>query len=440
VLEYWMQNGKAALSLINYDKSKPPKIKEFRQLLRSIYQPNGKGTKMSVSLFYPIYSAVDKDERNLRGFAKFFLNQLTKKPERGLSCTYCNAAGAKEMASYVYPFITQLGKYPNIYSMGHVKSLNLCNSCMLTSFAANNRLLFRANSLSNREDYISAIMFFSENEKELKKFYRGFIEPNLAPTNYTNMQILSSRKKNEFSYDKVWFPEEFLAVLIDYISTRIRDYERLRIPLGAFVFSYNRMSTGLGATNIYDSFDLINDLNPFIRSFGKLKSVTKNPNAFKILFRNLRGGGALDDLGSFYDRRQFLRKLLIYRKLDWKAIENLIIYNAGQDRRISYIKPFISELIHELSLSVGSLFQSANNVGYKLGMSLKQKEKNKKRVKKFLYDFRRCRRPVEFLSLVNLVQAQAETTVYPEAFTAGKDFDAAKTAFLIGFANAIFGK
>lgn len=431
-----MQNGKAALSLINYNPKNLPEIKDFRNLLEPLYQPNGKNTKMAVSLFYPVYPAVKKDERNKGGFAKFFFDQITRKPNRVLTCTYCNALGAKEMASYVFPFITQIGKYPNIYSMGKIRSLNLCNPCMLTSFAANNRILFRANRLNNNTDYISAIMFFSDNEKELKKFYRGFIQGNLVPTFYTNMQILATRGDKEFSYDKVWFPEEFLAVLIDFISSKINDYTKLEKTLGALMFSYNRTST----TNIYDSFDVVSDLNPFIRSFIKLRLITKNVHAFRILFRNLRGEGSLNNLTSFYDRRQFLRKLLIYRRLDWKAITNLIIFNAGQDRVIAYIKPFISELIDELSLSLASAFHGGNSIGYKVGKSLREKEKNPRRNKKFLYDFRRCRRPLEFLSLLNLVQAQTEITINAEPFTEGKDFEAAKTAFLIGFANAIFGR
>jgi len=431
-----MQNGKAALSLINYDRKKSPKLKDFRNLLEPLYQGNGKNTKMAISLFYPVFPAVKKDERNRQGFAKFFLNQITKKPQKGLLCSYCNTLGAKEMSSYVFPFITQIEKYPNIYSMGKIKSLNLCNSCMLTSFAANNRILFRANKLNASTEYISAIMFFSNNEIELKKFYRGFIQENLIPTFYTNLQILSSSRSTEFSYDKVWYPEEFLAVLIDYISSKISDYKKLAKTLGAFMFSYTRTST----TNIYDSFELVNDLNPFIRSFIKFRLITGNIHAFKILFRSLRGKGSINDLTSFYDRRQFLRKLFIYRKLDWKAITNLIIFNAGRDKAIAYIKPFISELIDGLSLSLTSTFQSGNSIGYKVGRSLREKEKNPRRIKKYLYDFRRCRRPLEFLSLLNLVQAQTEITINIEPFVEGKDFEAAKTAFLIGLANAIFGK
>ena len=222
-----MQNGKAALSLINCDIKKP-KIKDFRKILNTIYRPrNGKGTKIAVSLFYPIYNQVKENERNRNGFANFFFNQITKKPSVSLSCSYCNSKGAKEMVSYAFPFITKIGKYPNAYSKGRIKSLNLCNNCMLTSFAANNRLLFRANSVSSKHDYISVIMFFSENEKVLGKFYSNFIEENLIPTNYTNMQIQVSKKKNEFSYDRVWFSEEFLAVLIDHISYKIQDFRKL---------------------------------------------------------------------------------------------------------------------------------------------------------------------------------------------------------------------
>jgi len=91
-------------------------------------------------------------------------------------------------------------------------------------------------------------------------------------------------------------------------------------------------------------------------------------------------------------------------------------------------------------LSLTSTFQSGNSIGYKVGRSLREKEKNPRRIKKYLYDFRRCRRPLEFLSLLNLVQAQTEITINIEPFVEGKDFEAAKTAFLIGLANAIFGK
>lgn len=87
-----------------------------------------------------------------------------------------------------------------------------------------------------------------------------------------------------------------------------------------------------------------------------------------------------------------------------------------------------------------TIFQSANEVGYHIGASLRKTETNPKRLKKTVYDFRRCRRPQELLDMLNLLQAQAETTVYADPFTHLQYFETAKTGFLIGLSNAIFTK
>jgi hypothetical protein len=50
-----MQNGKAALSLIKYNYKLQPTQKNISELLNPIFQKNGKNTKLSYSLFYPLY-------------------------------------------------------------------------------------------------------------------------------------------------------------------------------------------------------------------------------------------------------------------------------------------------------------------------------------------------------------------------------------------------
>jgi hypothetical protein len=441
MLEYWMQNGKAALSLINYDNTKPPKEIHFRKLLSSLYQHNGKATKVAISLFWPIYPAVDKDKRNKKGFAEFFLKQITKKPNSALTCTYCGNPGANEMTSYAFPFITQIGKYPNTYSWGQIRSLNFCQTCMLTSFAANNRLLFRANSPNRNRDYISILMFFSNDSNDLKRFYRGFIEEMLTPSFYTNLNILGKSKKRQ--YDKFWYPEEFLAVLVDYVTLKIKEFGTIEKNLGVLLYSFSRVSSGVSATIIYDSFDIVDDLNPFIRSFSRLND--KNPYAFRILFRNLRTSDSnSNNPGDFIDRRRFLRKILVYRSLDWKAIQALVMLNAAKHRSVYFFKAFISVIMDELRLSGKTTFEGAHSVGYRLGKELTEskpdKKINPKRLKKFLFDFRRCRRQEDFLSMLNLIQAQIETGVNAQPFTVSTEFEMAKCGFLIGFANAIFQK
>jgi hypothetical protein len=445
-----MQNGRVALSLVPHDIKKDPAGKVFRKLLYPLYRPNGRTTKLSFFLFYPIYNQVE--ERNMRGFAEFFHKALTRKENSQLSCTYCGHEGANEMASYVFPFITMRDKYPNTYSWGEIRSLNFCSRCMLTSFAANNRLLFVANSPTRKSDQISTVLFFSSNDNELAKFYSNFIEATLAPTYYTNMRILERVRRKPPDYDKVFYPEELLAVLIDYISNEIHDLRRLGKQLGAMVFSCKRVSTGVSGTTIYDSFDIIDDLNPFIRGFYRFKQNVNNKDAFKIFFKNLRTTvvkkhevGSPNEYsihqGDFIKRRHLFKGLLTYRRLDWKTIESIVMLKASENNIIPYLKSFISVIMDELSLSERDVFRDANNTGYDLGRTMKNKERNPKKLKKFLFDFRRCRRSPEFLTLLNLVQAQAETILYnTERFVSPEHFDMAKVGFLIGYSNAIFKK
>jgi hypothetical protein len=450
-----MQNGRAALSLIPHDVKKEPTEKVFRKLLYPLYRPDGRLTKIAFFLFYPIYNQVNEKERTRKGFAEFFCRTITKRPNSQLSCTYCGLQGANEMASYVFPFITKRDKYPNTYSWGEIKSLNFCPKCMLTSFAANNRLLFRANSPTGKSDFISIVLFFSSDDNQLAKFYADFTDPTLAPTYYTNMKILERVKKSHPEYDILWYPEELLAVLIDYISNKIHKRRRLDKQLGALLFSCNRISSGVSGTTIYDSFDIIDDLNPFIRGFYRLnKENVKSQDAFKVFFRHLRTGSssrttvdggngrtAFSTVGDFKLRRHFFRELLVHRRWEWKAIESLVILKASDNKTIPYLKSFISVIMDELSLSGKDTFREANNTGYNIGKAIKKKETNYKRLKKFIFDFRRCRSPQDLLYLLNLLQTHAETPLYnTDAFVSPEDFDMAKTGFLIGFSNAIFLK
>lgn len=444
-----MQNGKAALSLIGQSSTseKPLKEKDFRKLLYPLFQPSGKGTKLAVSLFYPIYNAVKEDKRNRDGFANFFYRHLVLSKMNGRrSCVYCGKIGATEIVSYVFPFITTLDKYPNTYSRGRVQSLNLCLECKITSFAANNRLMFKSNSTSPKSDHISCIMFFSQNEESLAKFYRNFLESSLLPTLSYNMSLFRkstkvSRSEEYSTYDNIWYSDELLAVLIDFIGEKISDFKSIDKRLGAISLSYNRVLSGLAATSIYDSFEIIDDLYPLIRAFAKLKVRSSNSNAFKIMFRNMRVEGLTVNERNYRERRRFFRRLLIYRDIEWKSLQVLVMNKVREDRMVPYLKSFILVLMEELSLSIEQeLFKVASNVGYHLGMRLKKAESNPKRLKKVIYEFRRCRRSYQLLDRLNLFQAQVETTVYADPFTHLQYFEIAKTGFLIGLSNAIFKK
>ena len=439
-----MQNGKAALSIIGYNYKKQPTQNQISELLKPIYREDDTDTKISFSLFYPIRNQI-KNERNKIGFSKFFLKQLTKRIEsKNFLCVYCGNQGSSEIISYIFPFITTIHKYPNIYSMGKIKSLNFCSKCMLISFAANSRWLFNVRNPTNKIDFFSAIMFFANNEIELRRFYRNFTERNLLPSRYTNMEILpqefASKRANENTYNATWFPEEFLALIIYFISKKIKRFNILNKNLGAILLSYNRNSSGAGATIIYNSFDIIDDLFPFIKGIYNLAKKTKNDDSFLILFKHLKKDLFSNKPDDYTFRRQFFRQLLLNKRFDWKTIQSIIMLKATEDKTIPFLKSFIITMSEELSLnSDKAVFAAGNNLGYRIGMKIKGYEINYKRLKKYIFDFRRCRRPKDFLSLLNLVQAQSESTVYADIFVNDK-FEIAKTGFLIGFSNAIFTK
>ena len=88
--------------------------------------------------------------------------------------------------------------------------------------------------------------------------------------------------------------------------------------------------------------------------------------------------------------------------------------------------------------NLSSLYSYKSNVGYKLGRVLKEIEGNPNRLKKFIFDLRRCRRLEDFLSIVNLMQARASVSVFSKTLFNNADFQVVKVGFLIGYTNAIF--
>jgi len=453
-----MQNGVTALSKIGLRQKQQPRKQDLKEqhvqrLLIPIYQKDGGRSRLSSALFDKITEKTGKDNTEKDRISKYIYKRLTTPNENSkLLCVYCGNNGAKEVASYIFPFITMRGKYPNTYSMGNIKSLNFCSRCMLISFASNSRWLYRASRTKGNIEFISAIMFFSKDADALGRFYTNFIgEKDLSPSAYSNMKILQgkmaqARQKYPYYYDKTWYAEELLTLILDFLSTKIKTFKMLDKTLGALLFSYRRKLGKLNPTNIYDSFEIIDDLYPFIKAIDRLKRETRREYSFKALFRNLRESDRSSslDIGGFVDRNRLFRRLLVYRTIDWKAVENLVMLKASDRRSIPFLKPFIIAVSEELSLSSEmEIFKKANSTGWTLGKEMKARESNPNRLKKMIFDFRRCRTSKDFLSLLNLVQVQTSTNVYKDdvyVFVNNHDFEIAKPGFLIGFANAVFQK
>jgi hypothetical protein len=187
MLEYWMQNGRVALSSIGQDNLNE---RGMTELLNPIFQTNNENTDLSRSLFSSLTPNIrNKDERNLTGLSKEFYKRVTAKKKNTKSfCIYCGNSGSEDISSYIYPFITNYDRFPNIYSKGNIRSLKFCNHCLLISFAAFNKILFKSNK-KNKTSEISMILFFSNDDEVLKSFYDNFIQVLLKPTYFTNIDL-----------------------------------------------------------------------------------------------------------------------------------------------------------------------------------------------------------------------------------------------------------
>ena len=460
MLEYWMQNGKAALSMIGYDGSKDPNQKDFEKLLKPIFDIHGNTSKLSGILFAPILFLVTKPKPNKRrppyyvqgaggkanfrdGFAKFFAEKIKENGNPTLDCMYCGENKALEIPSYAYPFITQKDKYPNAYSWGDVKSLALCQKCFLIGIAANNRIIFKAQQITNHSAFISMILFFSKDEKDLSVFYKNFIDSTIVSKLFSNTNLFEKSKPNAKGYDMVWYSEEVLFVFLHYISQKISRLHSIDKQLGATIFSYNfTKGTGGGGTKIYDSFEIIDSIDPFVSAIKKFNE--KNDiDAFKTFFRNLRFDEDYKKSGSFVLRRKFIRNLLIHKKIDWKIVEEFITLKMREDRIIPHMKSFIHVLLNELNMPEKKEFDTVYKLGYRLGMETSKKE-NPNFGKKFMYQLKKTPNPPKFLETLQLLQSiigalisKSDMLLFSED---QKKFRIRKTMFLMGFTNALISK
>ena len=109
---------------------------------------------------------------------------------------------------------------------------------------------------------------------------------------------------------KVWYAEELLFVLLNYLSRKINQLKDIDVDLGALLFSYHASYTGTNKTTIYDSFDIVDDISPFIRALYKFKNSTKKDNAFSILFYSLKKSKFSNDAGDFIFRKRFCQNII----------------------------------------------------------------------------------------------------------------------------------
>lgn len=410
MLEYWLQNGESVLE----NGSRPLDKKELKRILQPTFQKNGKFTKFSQTFFRHLL-CTDLDD--LLGKIGKSLEKERWNPK--VNCSLCGVSGAAKMKGWVFPFVISKDKFPNLYPNGRVETLTICKNCTEKSIAAYKRVKFSA-----QKDYLSFVLFFSNDSKDLKKFYDS-IQEMVIPQFFRNW--------TDKQPDIIYYPHEFLAYLLYNIATIKVEQKYLSRRLGALIFG---LSTG--SKKIYDNVNILDDLAPLISVFMEVH--TRNHNAFPFLFRRLREEGNDVNPGMFIKRNYFFRRLFIYKTIDWTVLEDILFYNVANNRNIPFINMFLLTLMGELHMSEKEVYEHVSKEGYDVGKELLRAEGNDRdKAKTSLYELRRKRRMEEFLDVLNLIQIKTGKPLDDRPFKENPEaFNRLKTFFLIGMTNAIF--
>ena len=428
MLDYWIQNGDAFYLKLQKDynvKNVEETLNYLNELFDTIFRRDGSLTIFSRTFFSALN--IKNLEDLILKVQKSFSNY---KESKNKACIICGRDGAGTGKGWFYPFIITKDKFPHIYPNAKIAAITFCRDCALRSLLAYHNVFFSA-----QNDYLTFVLFFSDNAESLMYILEK-IKREEAAEYYFNMKSL----------DKVYFPYEYLAVLLDAMTYRIEREELFKRSLGGIVFG---LPIGKSKKKIFDYAEVVTRLNDVIRAFFNFryrmekKFGASGTNYFKVLFQSLRRD-PWQDRGDFIDRNQFFRYIIRYGEINWKIAENILFYNIRAERRgypPPYFTDFIISVLEVFNMSEKELFEKVSNMGYSLGKSLLQTEKDPKKAKQLAFELRRKRKLEEFLDELNLIQLHAETTIDDRPFRENeKLFPKLKVFFLIGFANAIFSK
>jgi len=417
MMEYWLQNGEA--QGIIYPSRK---TREIRDILSPIFRSDGSFTCFSRSMFSHLNVRSEGDlTRRLSSRIKGF------RCSEGRLCSFCGTVGAGKLQGWMFPFIIDKTKFPNLYPSGRVESINVCKPCLMKSLRAYGAVLFSGQRAARTTIHLNAILFFSNAASSLADF-RSIYADAVAPEYYTNW-------KPKIMRDIVYFPHEFLMQMLDYLVSRIADHE-----VGAVMISFSQ--TGK-SKKLYEHVDIATALSPLFLTLRRFNEDSEKSRFFAF-FRSMRKEVPKNAIApeSFIERNRFFRTLLIYHKIEWPVLEDMLFYRLSQDRPIHFLHRFLKEAMVALSDPDGEYYDAASRQGWSLGSSLLDRGESAKSVKASIYELRRERDNIgRFLDLVNDLQLRAESGFDDRVFRAHEDiFSKLRTFFLIGMTNALFQK
>lgn len=437
MIEYWLQNGEA-YALRNAINTEKVNEKEIKDAIERIFQPDGKLTIFSNAIFSSIIpnvknkyrSQIKEDQRiGLKWIAKYIHEQLKSYKGRGI-CSMCGGLRADVIKGWMFPFIIAFDKFPNLYPSGKVKSMLFCKRCATLSILAYNRLFFNAQG----QDHVSILFFFSTSADLLNKIVGAYmtIEPKAATDAFKNIVLDSI----------TYFPYEFLAYMLYKVALSVEkldigynidgEYPELNATVAGFVPKKKKLYFEVSIINRIEI--VLSSILKFIKSSGV--------NAFKQMYVLMRmSENESVKVNQFIERERFFKYLLKYKKINWSAALNIVMYRLKSNQRVNFISTFIRSFLETVSMNERELFDIVAGLGYRLGRAIIEKENEIKKAKKYIYELRRARRLSEFLDRLNHIQIDLETVIDDRPFRENPErFEDLKSMFLIDMCNGIFVK
>jgi len=283
------------------------------------------------------------------------------------------------------------------------------------------------------------LFFYSDDYKKLGEFLRHIYPKTIEKGYYSNFKL---------EKDVCYYPYEFLALALNEIVKKLEEeheyIDPTKLNIGVAVFGVNTT----GAKKIFNFVEKIDDLHLVFQLFKKLretlprdKTTDKTIDTFGIFFSSLRSDN-YKEREWFIRRNTFVKDLFLYRQINWRVLEESLSYNiCKRDRGISFCSLILKNSMEVYNMPEKEIYEKVSRMGWNFGKNLMDVEKKRDKVKRYIYDLRRARKPEVFLDVINGLQVRSEYTIDDRPFRENeKDFYKLKVYFQIGMANAIFGK
>jgi hypothetical protein len=418
MLEFWIQNGEAQ-GMIS------PSTK-MEDILSPICQRDGSLTCFSQKIFSMLNAKSKADlSKKVTRYVRNF------EPSNRRLCSICGATGAGKLKGWMFPFIIDKNKFPNLYPNGSVESLNACKACLMKSLRAYGAALFSGQRVNRNTVHLNMILFFSDDASSLAQFRRTYLTGTVVPEYYYNW-------KPRIRLDIVYFPHEFLMQMLNYVASKMAEAELTRQrEVGVVLISFSQGRS----KRLYEHVETAITTSPLLIALEKFNENSERSRFFPF-FRSMREETPMANLtpNAFINRDKFFQELLLYRKINWAVLEDILFYRLSVDRPIAYLHGFLKEFMAALSDSDAQYYDAVSRQGRSLVSSLLERGEQPKAVKAAIYELRRERDDLgEFLDIVNVLQLRAGSAFDDRVFKEHEDvFFKLRTFFMIGMTNALF--